>query len=170
MSVLWAFSWLLSGVLWLWWLTSSTENHECQVFLKKQMLSAQAPFSMCKITKREASTKTLLRGEEWPRNSFPMSILNPLWRQSDNRKKRYVWMMFSFTLMPLILFYSQYWSTKYAWRSSHTHRTVEVGRDHWRSSSSTSPLKQSPLENFTQDCIQTSEWVSLSASGEGGST
>lgn len=33
------------------------------------------------------------------------------------------------------------------------HRMVEVGREHWRSSTPTSLLKQGPLEHAAQDCI-----------------
>lgn len=36
-----------------------------------------------------------------------------------------------------------------------THRVVKVGKDHWKSSSPTSSLKQDPLEHAVQNCIQT---------------
>lgn len=37
---------------------------------------------------------------------------------------------------------------------SYNHRMIEVGRDRWRSCSPTSLLKQCPLEQVIQDCIQ----------------
>jgi len=43
-SVLRARGWLPSGVPRLSLLTSSVEDHEYQVFLRKQILSTQAPF------------------------------------------------------------------------------------------------------------------------------
>lgn len=39
------------------------------------MLSAQAPFSKCKITKQETSTNTPLRNAEWPQGiPFPWTF------------------------------------------------------------------------------------------------